>query len=421
MRYVQLKRFAKGMSDQLFAERQMHGSIELISRTKPTLNLPHLAVLAGAMVSFLGASQSADAQGVRLTGTATQTFQLDNNFNFSGENLGIRSYSRVSASLVSETETTRIAATSGTTVGFVLSNGGSLSVSRPSLRLSFRNERSRFSAVSGSLSYNKSPISFEQVQSDFSLIDQDADRTTIRGSLGYNGRVNRLTRGRITFTVADVDFDPRSAELVPYVDYNLSGDLTYNRSETTSYTLTAALGSFDGDGVAQSKSLSGRLSAGMTRELDNRTSVNGQLGLAYINTEEIVGGNLEDEWNLSLLFGAGIDYALADGSLSFGISQSLGPSATGQLALFTGLNADYSKQLTEAETVGLSASLNRQETISVSSTSAETFLSLSPTYTRQLNSDVELQAAVSLTRDDSGSFASGISFTFERPFSYPLR
>ncbi len=419
MRYVQLKRFAKGMRDQLFAKQQEN--IELAQRVNPKVSLSHSAVLAGAMLSFVALPQTVSAQGVRLTGTATQTFQLDNNFNFSGQDLGMRSYTRVSASLVSETETTRIAATSGSTLGFVLSNGGNISVSRPSLRLSFRNERSRSSAVSGSVSYNKSPISFEQVQSDFSLIDQDADRTTVRGSLSYNGQINRLTRGRVTFTAVDVDFDPRSAELVPYVDYNVSGDLTYNRSETTAYTLTAALGSFDGDGIAQSKSLSGRVTAGMTTELDNRTSVNGQLGLAYVNTEEIVGGNLDDEWNLSLLFGAGIDYALADGSLSFGISQSLGPSATGQLALFTGVNADYTKQLTEAETVGFSASLNRQETVSLGSTTAETFLSLSPTYTRQLNRDVELQAAVSLRRDDSGSFASGVSFTFERPFSFPLQ
>jgi len=300
-----------------------------------------------ATLSFLSVLGPAHAQGVRLEGTA-----------------------------------------SGTTVGLALSNGGDLSIANPSLRLAFRTEPSRFSAVFGRVSFNKSPISFEQVQTDLSLLDQAADRTTVRGTLGASGRLSRLTRGTLSFSARDVDFDPTSDELVPYTDYNVSGSLTYNRSPITSYDLSANIGQFDGAGVNESKSLSGQLTGGISHQLDNRTTATGTLGFAYINTEETQGGIRDDEWNLSVLFGAGFNYQLSDGSVGLGLSQTVGPSATGQLAFNTGLNADFTRQLTQAETIGLSLAISRQETITVGTPVSETFVTLSPSYTRQLNSDI---------------------------------
>ena len=373
---------------------------------------------AGAALAILAMTTPlAHAQGVRLSGSVSQEFRLDNNFSFNGAGTETRGYTRGGLTFSSETETTRVSASTSATMGMDPSRN--FTFSTPSVRLDFSN-RGRRTTTSAGVSYVTGPITFEEVQADLSLADETTDQTSIRGDFVVSTRLDNTKSTRFSARVSQLDFETTSAELVPSIDYSLDGALTYQRDRITSFDFTGSVGWFDGDGVEDSQSFRATVGVGVSRALNSNTELDADIGLAFVNTEETVLGVREEDWSLSVLFGAGISYGLADGAVDVGISQRIAPSSEGALAVNTGLTAEYSRQINESSAVAVTAAISRQETIGIGDDPSETSVSISPSYTRQIARDVEMEAAYTFLRDDSGDVSHGISIELEKVFDFPI-
>jgi hypothetical protein len=387
---------------------------------------------AAAAVAAIGLGQPANMQaawaqdatsaiedragGVRVSGDFSQSFRLDNNFAFTGNGTEFRSFSRANLTLYSETSTSRIAATTGLT--FQMDPAGNFSLNTPSLRFNASKSTKR-TQYSVNASYSSGPITFEQLQEDLSLVDQRSDQSTLRADFRIGTRMSDTMTASLAGRFAQVDFDPVSAELAPSTDYNLSAILGYRLSRRTSLDFSAGVGIFEGEGVTDAESFSTDLGVAVNHRLDTQTRVNANLGLSYIDNTETIGAVRNDEVITSILFGAGVSYALPDGSVNLTMGRSVGPTADGDLAYNTSFSAGYSKSMTQDSSYGISVGYTEQEPISGGTT--ESLFSVSPTYTMQLTPEAELEAIYTLQSNEDGDTSHGINLTVVRVFDFPLR
>jgi hypothetical protein len=372
---------------------------------------------AAAAVAVIAAGQSAWAQGARVEGEWTTSLRLDDNFAFAGTGTQFRASTAGNFTLYSETPTSRIEAGSGLT--FQMDPAGNFSVSRPSLRFGFTNRNKRTQYTAGA-SFVSGPIRFEELQDDLSLVDQEADQTRIRANFGINTRLSETLRARLDGSVQSLDFDPVSSELAPSTDYNLTASLSYTLSQRTSLDLSTGIGWFEGEGDTNEESFSTNLGVAVGHQLDPRTRVSANLGLSYVDNAETVGGILTEEQITSVLFGAGLDYALpGSAAVNLSVGRSVAPNASGELALNSSLSAGYTRDWTTSSTYGVSVSYVEQEPLRGGM--VESLLSLSPVYTRQLTPEAELEASYSFQRNEDGDTSHGVNLTVTRAFDFPLR
>lgn len=371
------------------------------------------AVLSIGLIGVVG---DAHAQGVRLTGDVTQSFQVDDNNNLSGGGLDFDSNTSLNATVSSQTDTSRISASSGLTLSF--GSNQNVSITRPQLRLNFGTDTKDI-RYSGSVSYSKAPAAVDVTQPDLSVLRFTGDRTAISGSLGATSQVSQSTSLRFGATINSIDFDPASAGLFPSVDYGLSAGVSYALNPNTSYSLNGGVSWFEAENASNTTSISVDLGGSIAHKLNSRTTFDGNLGWALTDTTDTISGVETSAFSVSLLFGAGLTQALPDGSISVALNQSVSPSSSGSLVLGTSLDGSYSKQVNQDVSYGIDASLSRQEALGGGTSTS--FISVSPSYSRQLTRDVSATASYYLQRDNSGSTAQGVSISFSRPFDFPLR
>jgi len=211
------------------------------------------AVLSIGLIGVVG---DAHAQGVRLTGDVTQSFQVDDNNNLSGGGLDFDSNTSLNATVSSQTDTSRISASSGLTLSF--GSNQNVSITRPQLRLNFGTDTKDI-RYSGSVSYSKAPAAVDVTQPDLSVLRFTGDRTAISGSLGATSQVSQSTSLRFGATINSIDFDPASAGLFPSVDYGLSAGVSYALNPNTSYSLNGGVSWFEAENASNTTSISDRI------------------------------------------------------------------------------------------------------------------------------------------------------------------
>lgn len=371
------------------------------------------AVLILGLVGVVGDAQ---AQGVRLTGDISQAFDLDDNNNLGGGGLDFDSRTSVNAAVSSQTETSRISASTGVSLSF--GTNQSVSITRPQLNLGFGTD-TKDVTYSGNLSYSKAPAAVDVTQPDLSVLRFTGDRTAISGNLSATTPISTTTSLRFGASANKVDFDPVTAGLFPSVDYGLSAGVSYQLNPNTSYSLNSGVSWFEAENASNTTSLSVDIGGGIQHQLNSRTTIDGNLGWAFTDTTDTISGVQTSAFSVSLLFGAGLTQTLPDGSISVSLDQSVSPSASGSLVLGTSLGGSYTKQVNQNVSYGIDATLSRQEALGGGTSTS--FISVSPNYSRQLTRDVSATASYYLQRDNSGATAQGLSISFSRPFDYLLR
>jgi len=372
---------------------------------------------AALTFGLLGVVQAAEAQqgGIRLSGDLSQSFELRDNNNLSGSGLDFTSLTGATFRLTSQTPTTNVSASTG--VSLTLGEGG-FSLTRPKLNLGFGTQTKRVS-YTGNLSYSKGPVAVEETQPDLSILQASADRSVISGRFGATTRINPTTGVSFGLGMTRTAFDPTTATLVPSNDFGLTGRITYQMNQRTSYSFNGGLGYFEAQDTANTKSISADIGTQLTHQMTRDTSFDGNLGLSFIDTTDTLSSVQTSAFSVSLLFGAGLTRTLDDGSISVSLNQDVNPSATGSLALGTRLNGAYTKTLNQNESYGIDASLGRQENIGGGAVT--TFINVSPSYSRQITRDVSATASYFVQRDDGGAMAQGLTLSFSRPYDFPVQ
>ena len=367
------------------------------------------------LIGLTGLTGIAGAQGVRLSGTLSQSFDLNNNQNLSGGGTTLDSRTGFGLTLSSQTPTSRISASTGAALRF--NSNGNASLSRPQLSLRFGHDTKPVK-YSGGLSFSRREASVDVTQPDLSILSYSGDETRINANLGASTQLNARTSFSVRANGSFVDYDPVSAGLFPTTDLKLTGNLSYQLSPTTTLGLVSSVGYFNADNASDTTSVSFDLSGRATYQLDQITSINGGLGLAFIETTDTVLGVQSSSFAVSVLFNGGVSRQLPDGSVGLSISQGIAPSSSGSLVLDTKMTGSYSKTVNQLVSVGVDATVGRQE--NVGGGRVRTFVGISPRYSRQLTRDITANANYYFQRDNTGATSNGISVSIGRKFDFPL-
>lgn len=373
--------------------------------------------VAGAtcLIAVIGMVGSAGAQGVRLGGSITQTFDITDNNNLSGGGVDIGSTTAFGLTLSSATPNSRIAASTGAALSFGTNN--SLAISQPRLNLDFATN-TRDLSVTGALSFVQRPAAVDITQPDLSILRYTGDETRISGSLGLSHQVNARSSLSLGLGADIVTYDPASAGLFDNNTFRITGDFQQTVSPQTSYGVTLGLGLFEADNASDTTSVSADLTGTLTHQLDQLTSVNGSLGLSYVETTDTVLGVESLTTALSALYSVGVSRQLPDGSMGLSLNQSVVPSASGSLVIDTTLTGDLNRTVNNNVGYGISATLGRQERIGGGTSTS--YVNIAPSYSRQLTRDVSANASYVFQRDNTGAVSQSVVVSFSRNFDFPL-
>lgn len=374
-------------------------------------------IRAALTVGLLGVVEAADAQsgGVRLSGDLSQTFEFRNNLNLSGSGGQIQSLTGVGFRLSSQTPTATVSASTGASLQ-VGSDGFELT--RPKLTLGF-NTRTKRTNYDASVTYSQAPIGVNEVLPDLSVLNVDADQTSVSGNFGIKRSLTPTADLSFGLSAGRVEFNPLTPSLSPTTDWGLNGSLSYKLNRRTSAAVNGSLGYFLAENASDTESLSASVTGSLSHQLDSISSFDGNLGLAFIDTTDTVGTATTSAFSVSLLFGAGLTQDLPDGTMGISLNQSVNPSASGSLALGTNLTGSLQRAVNPDVSYSIDASLGRQEDIGGGTVT--TFINVSPSYSRQLTRDVSATASYYFQRDNTGSTAQGVTLSFSRPFDVPLK
>lgn len=356
----------------------------------------------------------AGAQGVRLGGSVTQSFDLTNSGSGSGTSFGADTSFRLNLS--SRTPVTRISASTGISLSYD-SQSNDISFSQPRLNLNFGHD-TKTVKYSGGLTYSKRPATVDVTQPNLTVLRFSGDESRIDANLGGTAQINARTSFSLSGTYSSVEYDPVSAGLFPTRNLGLNASLNQQISPVTSYGVSASIGLFEADNASDTTSVSANLSGQATYQIDSITDVSGNLGVSFIETTDTVLGVESSSFSVALTFGANVNRQLPDGSISLGLNQNVAPSSGGSLVLDTQLTGNWSKTVNNDVSIGLGANIGRQE--DVGGGTVTTFFGISPTYSRRLTRDITANASLYLQRDNNGNSASGIAVSFGRSFDFPL-
>lgn len=345
-----------------------------------------------AALTILGALSvaqpiTASAQGVTITGTTNAGVQLTKTGDSS---LGFGLNGGFNGSITSQTRAYTARLSGG--VGFTLNRSDF--DPRINLNASFAGDPSKRTRASIGASFAHQPIDFELVDTDLSLISQSGTRTTSGLNASLSHELDARTLATLSASYSHVDFDPVTVETVPSDNYRLNGSLRYELNRRTTLTANGGIGWFTSENLISTESFSVNGRVGLNHELDSLTTVNASAGLSFVNTEETVGSLRVADWSTALLFDAGISRAYSDGTMTLSLSQEVAPTAAGELAVNTGLNASLSYDLNRTTSLGLNVGIARQGDVGGGNSSS--VINIAPSYSMELAEGLDATARYNL-------------------------
>lgn len=364
-----------------------------------------------AVLGLVWLSQSAPVGGqdLSVSGTASGGIRITKSGSGSP---GLGLTSRLSVRALSETPTTAVDGTAA--IGFSLNRGDTDTSLSAGIGARTEFKRTRLSTR---LSFSRVPTNFAEL--DFSgdtldLINLEGTRT--RTSLSFNGDhdLDSRTVARAALSYTRTDYEPVNADQVPSDNYTLSAGVTHDLNRRTRLIADTRFGWFTSESAADTESFSASASAGLRHELDSRTTVNGSLGLSFVNTEETAIGVRTSTWNTAILLDAGISHAYSDGTVSLGLSQKVGPGTDGAMEVNVALNGSISYDINAREQILVNGRLSRLS--NVDGGGSETVLTLAPSYKIEIADGLDARAAYTLQNadgDTSHRLSLDVSKTFE--------
>jgi hypothetical protein len=230
----------------------------------------------------------------------------------------------------------------------------------------------------------------------------------------------------------------------PYVDVNSSLSYIRQLNHTTSLVSSLSVDWFNQNDPAQSQRLLWNLSGFLTSQVTSRFSVNGHLGMLWVNSWQnnpgaAVGTNpFGTPFGLgfgfvpfqpltgaahSLIWDAGFSYSLLKTTnLSMTFAQTIFPVVTGQLQKTEGMGLNISHQINNASSLSFFANVNRTVTTTTTPTQ---FFSGGLIYSYRLARDWNANFSYTYRqREDpspgGGGFVNGNTFLFSLNYNFNI-
>lgn len=370
------------------------------------------ACLAGTIAVLALGAREAMAGGWSLGGLFTQRLEAEaSSGNSSDDNSGFGYIVEVDMALGYATPTTQFRIAPGVrgSVGFG-GDGGSVAddiLPRLDGGLFHSRPRDDFSATFSIVPSQASETLFDEV----GQVSRDVVQITSSAGLGWVRRISETRRLRFGASVSDVRYtsDPVDLDESQRVSALVGYEVDLNSRTTLGLVGDASLAKFD-DGFDTENRRIGLLGT-IDHAVNRRWSVAGTLGLSLTSRDTREPGGESGE---SVDFNGSIvaNYQTPGTIWSFGLSQGVIDSVTGEPRTVTSAFARAEHAINRVSSLSISTSLSDQNNqfVSSSSTDSRTTLSFAPTYQLLLSPDWSIQAGYRLRMDIDGDETSNLVF-----------
>ena len=420
-------------------------------------------LLAGGLVLAAGAAPAQQGGNPSLTGSVSQRFEADTNFDLDDPSPGTsyRSVSTLGVTYLTETRTESFRLSSDTSLRVIDDETGTDTIfSLPSLdtRYSRQGARSSFSAGAR---FRETPVEFLrpfelEFDDEGGLIlpgdPEDFTGTGARRTWGADAALTFGTGGpaeiRVAARAAIVDYDADAdVSQNPTETYTLSSSLNLRLSPVTTASLSLSGERFTAEDAEETERETYRLRAGLSYAVNPRLSYSA--GIGAVRREEMTTGGTETETNAALDVGVNfvpddtrrlsanigleetgddtvatadvtLSLALPQGELSAGLNRSLTFGDEGEDLAVTSARVSFAYPINTISSANLGLSYSLREDLDDPGVEDITRLTLSAGYRRALNERLSLDVGYAYrlreegpSEADSHSLSVGVSMPFD--------
>ena len=267
--------------------------------------------------------------------------------------------------------------------------------------------RDDFSATFSVVPSQASETLFDEV----GQVSRDVIQITSTAGLGWVRRLNETRRLRFSASVSDVRYtsDPVDLDESQRVSALAAYEIDLNPRTSLGLVGDASMAWFDDGFDTENRRLG--LRSTINHALNGRWSLEGALGLSLtsLDTSDPSKDSGESvDFNGSI----GASYATPRTTLSFGVSQGVIDSVTGEPRTVTSAFVQAEHAINRVSSLSFSTSISDQNNqfLSSSTTESRTTLSLAPTYQLRLSPDWNMQAGYRLRMDIDGEETNNLVF-----------
>ncbi len=356
----------------------------------------------------------------------SQSVEIDDNITLNEDSDGttIGSVTELDLDVVAETPQSNFLIRPGVTINRYEGSSDSEELNGAFPRLSIQATRRR-GDIAGNLEAQGSvqPTGESQVEDTG---ETDTDAKEFRGQLQVEieRQLNIRESVAIRGGAAARRFSGGGSDFVESNNYNLGAGWTRAVNSRTETGIDVGLGLFEADDDTNRRTFSAGTTGRLTYRVNSRLGISGQAGPVFVatNADEVAddgGKNSNNDYAVGFIGGANADYAFGPNVLTLTASQSLTPSAFGDLRYQTRVGLDYLRELNERSGVRAGAGYTRSEPVFNDSEEEEdtrNFFSIGTSYFVSLTEAWSAELGYTfraLDRGDGTATSNGVLFTIK--------
>jgi len=222
--------------------------------------------------------------------------------------------------------------------------------------------------------------------------------------------LSRLTTLNLGANVAFVEFSVESPSLIGSTTTGLNAALDRQFTNRISGGVNSNIQFFDPE-AGGTESTTTNVSANVSYELSSTSSAFGSVGVSFTDAEGV-------DNNTNINFNAGYSEQLPIGNFTASATQSVVPSASGDLNLNTVFRASFDRQVNVRQSFGLNGAISLQNVLGGGASSS--FFSFTPRYSYSILDDLAANATYTVRFDDDGDLSQNFGVTLTKSFNLPF-
>lgn len=274
--------------------------------------------------------------------------------------------------------------------------------------------------LTGDFSFDIQPTTYTQFE-DTGILSDRTTQLTVDYAAGFTFEADHRNSLSLSTSGGVIEFLSGAPGLVPTRTFTLGAGWNHTVDARTSVGLDLSFQHFASENTLATRSQTLGVNANLSQQRTRRHNIGLGAGVDFVRTEERGRGT---DFEIGFSGFASFGYKLKDISVDLNISQSIDPSATGQLQSFSRAGGALTWNVTGSETLSLTADLSRRSPFSGSTAAVGTLntLSMGANYSLTLTRDANLSLGYLFrARDDSlRGFASGheVFLTLSHNFTF---
>lgn len=234
---------------------------------------------------------------------------------------------------------------------------------------------------------------------DTGIVERDVLQITAAGNLGFRYTVDQRNSLSLSGAATFRTFTGPTETLEDTRTYSLSGGWSHAATPRTSLSLGSSWSYSPRLSQSGTSAQTVSMTIGANHRLNSRTGLSATLGpaVSFLSTRTAAAGGgfvEEDTVDGSVVGSLGFSYSGLRSSVSFNVNQNVDQNSEGQIVNRTSLSASYGYTLTSRSRISIGSTLGSQTPL-LADADRQT-LSVTPTYSFQVNQDWSLQAGYRL-------------------------